>query len=60
MEASGPSLFTMDIFKNSFIFCWVFVAVHGLSLVEASEGYSLAAVCRPRVVVASLVAEHSL
>jgi len=41
VEASGPSLFTIDIFKNSFIFCWVFVAVQGLSLVEMTRGYCL-------------------
>ena len=42
-----------------FWLCWVFVAVHGLSLVVASRGYSLAAVCGLLIVVASLV-EHGL
>ena len=35
--------------RFSFVFfppCWVFVAVHRLSLVEASKGHSLVAVCR--------------
>ena len=41
-----------------FRLCWVFVAVPGLSLVVASRGYSLAAVCGLLVVVASLVVEH--
>ena len=41
-----------------FWLCWVFVAGHGLSLVVASRGYSLAAGCGLLVVVASLVVEH--
>ena len=40
--------------------CWVFVAVCGLSLVLASWGCSLAAVCRLLIAVAALVAEHRL
>ena len=47
----------------SFIFdCWVFVAVllHCFSLVVVNRGYSVAAVCRLLVAVASLVAEHTL
>ena len=39
---------------------WVFVAAHRLSLVKASGGYSLAAVCGLRPAAASLVAEHRL
>ena len=39
---------------------WVFAAARGLSLVVASGKYSLAAVCRLLVAVASLVAEHRL
>ena len=39
---------------------WVFVPSHGLSLVVASRGYSLVAVCRLLIAVASLVAEHGL
>ena len=49
---------------NYFLTVWVFdavhglvIAVHGLSLVLASRGYSLAAVCG-LVVVASFVVEH--
>ena len=38
---------------------WDFVAMCGLSLVMVSGGYSLTAVCRLHIVVASLV-EHSL
>ena len=38
---------------------WVFVAVHGLSLVAVSRGYSVA-VHGLLIVVASLVAEHRL
>ena len=41
-----------------FLACWVFVAVCGLSLVVASGGYSLVAVGRLLITVASLVAEH--
>ena len=39
---------------------WVFIAVHGLSLVVASGGCSLVAVHRLLVAVACLVARHSL
>ena len=39
---------------------WVFIASRGLSLVAENKGYSLAAVCRLLIVVASLVAEHGL
>ena len=38
---------------------WVFVAAHGLSLVVASGGYSLA-VRRLLIAVAPLVVEHGL
>ena len=38
----------------------VFVAIHRLSLVAASGGYSLVAVCSVLIAVASLVAEHRL
>ena len=40
--------------------CWVFVPVHGLSLVVASRGYHLAVVRGRLIAVASLVAEHRL
>jgi len=38
---------------------WVFIAAHGVYLAAASEGYSLAAVRRPLIVVAPL-GEHRL
>ena len=41
-----------------FRLCWVFLAVHGLSLVKASGGYSSDAVRRLLVAVAFLAAEH--
>ena len=40
--------------------CLIFIAVHGLSLVVASGGYSLVVACRLLVVVASLIVEHRL
>ena len=40
--------------------CWVFVAMHGLSLVAASRGYSLLRLHGLLLAVASLVAEHGL
>ena len=43
-----------------FVVCRLSVAVHGLSLVETSRGYSLVVVCRLLIVVASFVAEHRL
>ena len=43
-----------------FWLCWVFVALHGLSLVTASRGYSLAVVHGLVIAVASLVAEYRL
>ena len=56
--------FYLFIFKNFYLFiylfiyfwlCWVFVAVHRLSLVAASGGYSVV-VRRLLIMVASLVA----
>ena len=43
-----------------FSLCWVFVAACGLSLVVVSGGYSLAAVYRLLIKVASFVVEHGL
>ena len=43
-----------------FCLLWVFVAVHGLSLVVDSVGYFLASVHGLLIVVASLVEEHWL
>ena len=40
--------------------CWVFAAVHRLSLVVASRGNSLVPIHRLLMVVASLVAEHKV
>ena len=50
---------------NFFVFfffwlCWVFVVAPGPSLVAASWGYSLVAVCAHLIVVVSLVVEHRL
>ena len=42
-----------------FWLCWVFVAVHRLSLAAVSRGY-LVAVCGFLTAMASLVAEHRL
>ena len=56
-QAAGLSLFYLFIY---FWLCGVFVAARGLSLVVASGGYSLFAVCGLLIVVASLVAEHRL
>ena len=39
---------------------WVFVVLQAFSLVVASRGYSMAAVCWLLIAVASLVAEHGL
>ena len=39
---------------------WVFAAAHRLSLVAASQGYSLVALGRLTIVVASAVAERGL
>ena len=48
---------------NLFIYFWphwVLIAVHGLSLVAVSRGYSLIEAYGLLIVVASLVAEHRL
>ena len=47
-------------FIFNFLLCWVFVAVHGLSLVAVSGDYSLVVVLWLLIAVASLVAEHRL
>ena len=39
---------------------WIFIAMHGLSLVSASRGFSLVAMHRLLIVMTSLVAEHRL
>ena len=43
-----------------FLVGWIFIAACRLSLVEASGGCSLVAVCRLLIVVASLLTEHRL
>lgn len=53
------SAFFFFFFKFSWQ-CWVFIAAHRFSPVAVSEGYSLVAVCRLLIAVASLVAEHRL
>ena len=47
--------------KNYYFWlCWAFLAVLRLSLVTASRGCSLVAVCRLLIAVAPLVMEHGL
>ena len=51
------------IFTVLFIYFWlcsVFIVVCGLSLIAASEGYSLIAVHGLLTAISSLVAEHGL
>ena len=64
-----PSLAPLvnNFLKYLFIFiyllisgCWVFIAVHGLSLAVESRGYSLVALHGLLIVVASLVVESGL
>ena len=50
----------LKILFIKFLLCWVFVAIHRLSLALVSRGYSLVVVCGLHVVLASLVAEHGL
>ena len=60
MRDLSHSLFKKFYYLFIFWLLWVFIATRGLSLVEASRGYSLAAVHQLLIVVASLVAEHRL
>ena len=48
------------LFLYLFLVALVFIAVHKLSLVVVSRGYSLVAVCRLIMIVASFVAKHRL
>ena len=69
---SGLDFFVISVSFLSFLFlvdvcyfiwfwpCWVVIAAWAFSLVAANRGYSLGAVHRCLVVVASLVAEHGL
>ena len=65
MAFCSRSTFLMSSFFKIYIYIfylwlrWV-VIVHRLSLVAAGEGYSLAAVCRLLLAVASLAVEHRL
>ena len=43
--------------SRHFWLCWVFIAIHGLSLAAASRGYSLVAV-HGLIALASLVEHH--
>ena len=43
-----------------FLLHWIFSSVHGLSLVEVSEGYALVVVHLPFIAVVSLVVETQL
>ena len=53
---------TFYFFYKCIYFClgWVFIAVHGLSLVLREWGLLLVAVCELLIAVVSLVAEHGL
>ena len=58
-----PSPLFLFLKKNLFIYfclCWVFTAVHGLSLVVMNGCYSPVAEPRFLIAVASFVAEHGL
>ena len=55
----STSPFTIYLFVYSWP-RWVFVAVYGLLLVAVSRGYSVVAVCRLLIAVASLAVEHRL
>ena len=50
-------VFNFCIFITYFCLCWLFVAVHGLSLVAASRGNSLVLLPRLLTALASLDAE---
>ena len=70
MRKANPQMFYLlydshlyIFFFNLFIYfwlCWVFVAVHGISLVGGERGLLFIAVRRLLIAVASLVAEHRL
>ena len=63
LNQGGALEWFLYLFIYLFIYfwpCWVFVAAHRLSLVKASGGYPLAAVCGLLPAAASLVAECGL
>ena len=51
----NQGLFFFFVLINLFLLYWVFIAMHGLSLVRVSGGYSLVAVHSLLILVASLV-----
>ena len=55
----GASFLKLNLFIY-FWLCWVFIAVHRLSLAAVNAGYSLVVVFGLLIAVASLVAEHRL
>lgn len=65
---NAPYIFTFMIkmFIGLFIYsfnlqlCWLFVAVHGLSLIVGKWGATLLAVCGLLIEIASLAADHVL
>ena len=57
---TGEVLFFLMYLFIYFCPCWVFIAVHGCSLIMVSRGYSLVVVYRLPIAVASLVVEHGL
>ena len=53
-----PLFFILKFYLLLFWLHWVFIAVHGLSLVSVSRGYSLVVVCGLVSAIASPVVEH--
>ena len=51
-------ILSLSLFLN-FWLCWIFAAVHGLSLVAESRGYSLVAVHRLLTAVTSALTSQS-
>ena len=51
----NQGLFFLFVLINLFLLYWVFIAMHGLSLVRVSGGYSLVAVHSLLILLASLV-----
>ena len=59
MKQSTPQLFFWWCFFFNSLY-WIFIAACRLSLVVASRGNSLVVLCRPFIVVASLIVEHGI
>ena len=53
-------VFLVNVLFIYFLLHWIFVAVHDISLVAVSGGYSLIALYRLLIAVVSLVVEHRL